>query len=258
MTGMCYTVSAEVNAGRFAFLRQPVTTSYPMIWAKRPPCADVPRPACSPQQRPAAHRGRFVMAKWNVGEKNGLWKGGRTITQHGYVLVRVGTDHHLADVRGYAYEHRLVAEEDLGRRLRPGEQVHHINGDTTDNRPENLKVAESYAHHRVYHRHNSNRRLPGSPNPITKCKCGCGQRFHKYDEWGRSRIYISGHNPMSSPLQDQIIRELQSGPKHRDEIARRCTKSVQVTASALSVLKRKGLATSDGHGIWRLTNDNKD
>lgn len=135
------------------------------------------------------------MAKWNTGEKNGMWRGGRSIASSGYVLIRVDKDHHLADVRGYAYEHRLVAEEKLGRRLEPGEIPHHVNGDKTDNRPENLEIVESIAHHRAKHRKDeSNRRLPGQPNPIIGCECECGKTFPKYDPSGRPRSFVSGHN----------------------------------------------------------------
>jgi len=38
------------------------------------------------------------------------------------------------------FEHVLVAEELLGRFLRPDERIHHRNGVRDDNRPENLEL----------------------------------------------------------------------------------------------------------------------
>ncbi|MEQ1666585.1 MAG: HNH endonuclease [Bdellovibrionales bacterium] len=48
------------------------------------------------------------------------------------------------------FEHREVAESILGRKLLPGEVVHHINGKKYDNGPKNLCVMSSRDHDR-YH-----------------------------------------------------------------------------------------------------------
>lgn len=127
-------------------------------------------------------------------ENNPNWRGGRSVASNGYVLIRVGVGHPLADVRGYAYEHRLVAAEMLGRPLRRGELVHHKDGNRQNNVRENLEVAAGNAEHFVHHRTRPDLRLPGEANPLVLCACGCGRSFARFDAAGRPRRFVSGHN----------------------------------------------------------------
>ena len=45
------------------------------------------------------------------------------------------------------HEHRVIAEQKLGRPLEKGEIVHHIDGNCRNNDPENLMVLPSQAEH---------------------------------------------------------------------------------------------------------------
>ena len=67
------------------------------------------------------------------------------------------------DIDGkYVLEHRYVMEQYLGRKLLLNEYVHHINGDTFDNRIENLMVVTPEEHgilHSKYPRKKKSRTL---------------------------------------------------------------------------------------------------
>lgn len=52
------------------------------------------------------------------------------------------------------HEHRVVAEQILGRKLLPGEVVHHIDRNQRNNAPENLMIFPSQAEHARWHKLN--------------------------------------------------------------------------------------------------------
>lgn len=79
------------------------------------------------------------------GKQAANWKGGRRILPNGYVYI-YAPDHPRATKAGAVMEHRLVAEEYLGRYLEPYEIVHHKDGDKSHNAWENLEVATRSQH----------------------------------------------------------------------------------------------------------------
>ena len=60
-------------------------------------------------------------------------------------------DHPHASTNGCVCEHILVAEQKLGRYLKPGETVHHIDRNKRNNNPDNIIVFASNSDHISYH-----------------------------------------------------------------------------------------------------------
>jgi len=59
-------------------------------------------------------------------------------TDDGYILIYAPG--HSTRAHGQALEHRVVMAKHIGRKLEPWETVHHINGNKSDNRIENLQL----------------------------------------------------------------------------------------------------------------------
>lgn len=84
--------------------------------------------------------------------QNGKWNAdGRVITKHGYVRVRVGKGHPLADSKGWAYEHELVWYA-AGRTVPQGHLIHHQDEDKTHNAISNLRLKKKADHSREHAR----------------------------------------------------------------------------------------------------------
>lgn len=89
-----------------------------------------------------------------TGHAHPNWKGGRYTDAAGYTRVWLEpTDPYrcMALKEGHVLEHRLVMARNLGRPLARHETVHHINGDRTDNRIENLQLRQGkHGKHTAY------------------------------------------------------------------------------------------------------------
>jgi len=75
---------------------------------------------------------------------------GRVISDRGYVRIRLGIDHPLADASGWAYEHLIVWCTAGNKRPASGATLHHVNGDRIDNRLENLVTMSASEHARQH------------------------------------------------------------------------------------------------------------
>jgi hypothetical protein len=119
-------ILAMWNAGKSqSFIAKEVGASQTVISRAILECGGEPKP-------------RFVR-----GENHGSWTGGKTNWPGGYIGILIQPDdpnYSMANTSGYVLEHRLVMAKHLGRPLRANEMVHHISGDKSDNRIENLQL----------------------------------------------------------------------------------------------------------------------
>lgn len=84
----------------------------------------------------------------NTPEKNPNWRGGRHFHQ-GYIEVYC-PNHPNANVRKCVYEHQLVMEAHIGRYLKRGEVVHHIDGCKSNNDISNLMLLTNSEHTKLH------------------------------------------------------------------------------------------------------------
>lgn len=87
-------------------------------------------------------------------DRHASWRGGRYVDREGYVMILVVSGLPADGQSGwtkYRKEHRVVMEKMLGRRLRPGEIVHHIDNDKQNNSEENLLLLSTQSEHRILH-----------------------------------------------------------------------------------------------------------
>lgn len=86
-------------------------------------------------------------AGFRRGANHHNWNGGLSTTEGGYILERVYPDDPLfcmakekVEGSSYVLQHRLVVARSIRRPLEAHETVHHIDGDRTNNRLDNLQL----------------------------------------------------------------------------------------------------------------------
>lgn len=77
----------------------------------------------------------------------------KTVTSNEIGDKRVSGDYiQIYTKKGWRLEHRVIAGAALGRELKRGEVVHHINRDKTNNKNNNLLVCSSGYHRMLHHK----------------------------------------------------------------------------------------------------------
>mgnify|MGYP001616820187 CR=1 FL=1 len=116
--------------------------------------------ALARQRRKNGRKSKHIVPIWDVAPS---YKGGRTILRDGYVHEFL-PEHPAHNGWGFVSQHRLVAEDTLGRLLAKGEVVHHMDENRSNNAPENLQVM----HFADHLRHHSAGRLARNRSALTE------------------------------------------------------------------------------------------
>jgi len=148
--------------------------------------------------KPKSLEARKNMSLGQRGHKGSNWKGGRrtqAIFKNGVRLLNYiykwCPEHPFATKQGYVFEHRLAMEQKIGRFLTPEEVVHHKNGNTIDNKIENLELFDTNSKHIKSHKkeREENQKFPLVFQGFGKCFWFVGEKI--YEEINDKTLEIS-------------------------------------------------------------------
>ena len=115
--------------------------------------------------------------------------------------------------KGFVYEHIVVAEEVLGRPLRDGEDVHHLDCNRSNNRSENLIVLESSQHTKIHNWLRSGMKINKNDGIEKSVFCGVCGKLLRSDQKKYCSIQCNGqaqsnkNKPSKEELEELINNE---------------------------------------------------
>ena len=101
-------------------------------------------------------------------------------------------------------EHVVISEKALGKKLPKGVEVHHVNGDKTDNRNENLVICADHAYHCLLHRRQSALDACGNADWL-KCEV-CNEYDDPKNMWVHPNKKRSRHRECFNKYQNERWR----------------------------------------------------
>lgn len=99
------------------------------------------------------------------------------------------------------YQHRLIAEDVLGRKLRHGEDVHHVDGNPANNAHTNLVIC-SHALHMTLHART--RIVERGGNPDSEYFCRNCETMKKLEEFSKNKRKWNGRHDICKICMSKI------------------------------------------------------
>ena len=156
--------------------------------------ADKPCTACGKKFRPKSTTSKYCSRRclWNQNGGRNRKSESWWLNLRGYIEGRIWVNGEQRRVK----QHRWIMERHIGRQLNPNEVVHHINGNKTDNRLENLELMPFGKHselHSCLAKEENERRVRAyvmySSDITAAAALGIEAQTMAY--WRRSRGYLS-------------------------------------------------------------------
>lgn len=127
-----------------------------------------------PNQFIHGHNTRKDESLAGVGHKKGRW------------IMVLMKGHSRSDSHGFVKKHILIAEKILGHPLPEGAEVHHADGNGSNNSNDNLVICENGSYHQLLEWRTRALKESGHANWRRCCYC------HNYDDPSRMRASVNG------------------------------------------------------------------